>query len=175
MAGDNPDLTMNPKALVKKPLIFGRRKPPVDAPNASLDESDVPTDSIEFEQEHQRFLRVSRQRRLLLPKAMKVGLLAGGVAVAFHVCLDLGENLRNRLIDLAHQRGLQGMAIVVGFSVISVIVAAFLVKYFAPEAGGSGIPHVKAVLQGYRNFRWPSTQNRHRSRWTYCGRCCGRN
>jgi CIC family chloride channel protein len=112
------------------------------------------TDSIDFEQERQRFFMVNRQRRLLLPKAMIVGLLAGGVAVAFHLCLDLGEDFRNRLIEQAHQRGGQGMAVVAGFSTISLIVAAFLVKRFAPEAGGSGIPHVKAVLQGYRTFRW---------------------
>ena len=154
MADRNPDLTMNPNALVKKPLIAGHQKLPMDAQNAGLDESDVPTDSIEFEQERQRFLTVSRQRRLLLPKAIKVGLFAGGVAVAFHLCLDFGENIRNHLIELARQRGGYGMAMVIGFSVISVVVSAFLVKYFAPEASGSGIPHVKAVLQGYRSFRW---------------------
>ena len=119
-----------------------------------LNEESAPADSIEFEQEHQRFFMVNRQRHSLLPKAMLVGLLAGGAAVAFHLCLDFGQDFRNRLIELAHQRGGQGMATVLGFSVISVIVAAFLVKYFAPEACGSGIPHVKAVLQGYRSFRW---------------------
>ena len=112
------------------------------------------TDSIESKQEHHRFFKVNLQRRLLLPKAIMVGLLAGGIAVAFHLCLDFGENFRNHLIEQAHHYGWRGMIIVIMFSASSVSIAAFAVMYFAPEAGGSGIPHIKAVLQGYRTFRW---------------------
>ncbi len=111
-------------------------------------------DSIESTQEHHRFFVMNQQRRLLVPKAVIIGLLTGGIAVAFHLCLDFGEEFRGHLIEWSHQFGWKGMMMIIGFSVISIIVAAFLVKRFAPEAGGSGIPHIKAVLQGYRTFPW---------------------
>jgi len=113
-----------------------------------------PPEATEFGRQRQRFLVLNQQRRQLLPKAIAVGLFAGGTAVAFHLCLDLGENLRNHWLELARQQGRQGMAWVVGLTAVLVILAAFLVRQFAPEAGGSGIPHVKAVLQGNRPFRW---------------------
>jgi len=83
-----------------------------------------------------------------------VGLLTGLIAVVFHLSLNFGEAFRNHLIEQTHQYGRQGIFIVIGFTTLCVFVAAFLVKHYAPEASGSGIPHVKAALQGYRTFRW---------------------
>ena len=106
------------------------------------------------EQESHRYFVLNQKRRLLLPKSIMVGLLAGLIAVIFHLSLDFGEAFRNHLIEQAHHYGWQGIFIVIGFSVLCVFLAAFLVKHYAPESGGSGIPHIKAVLQGYRVFRW---------------------
>jgi CIC family chloride channel protein len=101
-----------------------------------------------------RFSRLNRQRHRLLPRAVVVGLFTGFVAVGFHLCLDYGETIRSHLIEFSHKRGDSGMLVVAGYAVFSVVFAACLVKRFAPEAAGSGIPHLKAVLQGERMFRW---------------------
>ncbi|MEY3789157.1 MAG: H(+)/Cl(-) exchange transporter ClcA, partial [Pseudomonadota bacterium] len=90
--------------------------------------------------ESHRFFVLNQKRRLLLPKSIMVGLLTGLVAVVFHLSLDYGEAFRNHLIEQAHQYGRQGIFIVIGFTALCVFVAAFLVKHYAPEAGGSGIP-----------------------------------
>jgi len=116
----------------------------------------IPTHQYESAsaREHKRFLTVNRQRQALLPKAILTGLLAGAAAVAFHLCLDLGEDLRNEWLAKAHHWGRPGLVAVAGVAAALAMLAACLVRVFAPEAGGSGIPHVKAVLQGNRAFRW---------------------
>jgi len=105
-------------------------------------------------QEHDRTLIANRQRYLIFPKAVSLGLVAGGVAVAFHILLDAGDELRDHLIDQARQWGYEGFGIVLVFAVVSVIIASLLVKTVSPEAAGSGIPHVKAMLIGGKSFNW---------------------
>ena len=41
-----------------------------------------------------------------------------------------------------------------GFALAAVFLSAGLAILFSPEASGSGIPHLKAVLMGRRPFRW---------------------
>jgi len=110
--------------------------------------------ALALAQDGHRVALASRQHYLVLLKAAMVGVVSGGLAIAFHLCLDFGHDSRNQLIGYVHEQGGPGMAIVVGFSTIMVIIAAFVAKRFTPEIGGSGILHVKAVLQGYRTFRW---------------------
>ncbi len=44
---------------------------------------------------------LSRHRHRLMAQAILIGLLTGAVAVCFHLSLDYGEVLRNRIIDFA--------------------------------------------------------------------------
>ncbi|UQN11905.1 H(+)/Cl(-) exchange transporter ClcA [Methylococcus capsulatus] len=104
--------------------------------------------------EAERFVRLNRERRHLFPRALLAGLLAGCAAVGFHLGMDAGEAWRARLQDFAHGYGASGLAIAAAASALCVFLAAWLVERFAPEAAGSGIPHVKAVLMGLRGFRW---------------------
>ena len=89
-----------------------------------------------------------------MAQAILLGILTGAATVAFHLSLDYGEALRSRIIDWAHQRAGAGPWIIMGLAVIAVVVSAGMVFRFSPEASGSGIPHLKAVLQERRNFRW---------------------
>ncbi|MEW6036692.1 MAG: H(+)/Cl(-) exchange transporter ClcA [Pseudomonadota bacterium] len=104
--------------------------------------------------EPERFVRFNRDRRRLLPRALLLGLLAGGVAVVFHLGLDAAEAWRARLQDFAHGYASPGLAVAAAASALCVVLAGWLVERFAPEASGSGIPQVKAVLLGPRGFRW---------------------
>lgn len=97
-------------------------------------------------------LRERRQYHFL--RAALVGLLAGIVAVLFQSALFYAEGLRNHL--LAWLRVFPSW----GWMVLPVIgagmgaLAGFITSTYAPEASGSGIPHVKGVLLQLRPMRW---------------------
>lgn len=78
------------------------------------------------------------------------------MAVAFHKALDWVQHARLDLNSAAQTRGVAGLIGVMTLSVVGIQFAAWLVRRFAPAAGGSGIPQVKAVLQGRCSIRWRS-------------------
>jgi CIC family chloride channel protein len=98
-------------------------------------------------------LGAKRRQRLILP-AFVLGVLAGLVSVGFQLALAYGEAIRNQAIGLAHHYpGIGSWAVMVA-ALASLALSAGLVFRFAPEAAGSGVPHVKMVMQGRRTFRW---------------------
>ena len=104
--------------------------------------------------EIQVYLQISQQRRRLFPRAALVGLLAGIVAIGFRGVLAGGDVLRNALITWAHQYPRIGWLFTVLFGAVTACVSVFLVRRCAPEASGSGIPHLEAVLHRYRELVW---------------------
>ncbi len=101
-----------------------------------------------------RSLLLDRQRHHLLAPALLLGLLTGTVSVFFHLSLDYGDALRNRVIEFAHLHNTAGPWLLMGLAITAIFLSAALVIRFSPEASGSGIPHLKAVLLGLRPFRW---------------------
>lgn len=97
---------------------------------------------------------LEKQRHHLLAPAILLGLITGSVSVLFHLSLDYGEALRDKFIDFAHQQGAAGLCALLALTAVAVFISAGLVTRFAPEASGSGIPHVKGVLMGLGPFRW---------------------
>jgi CIC family chloride channel protein len=100
------------------------------------------------------YLRVHEQRRRQLPRALLVGVLAGLVAVSFARSLELAEVLRNALLERAHSLGGWAIVLPIVLCALGAAIAVDLVVRYAPEAGGSGIPHLKAVLHRLRAMRW---------------------
>jgi CIC family chloride channel protein len=100
------------------------------------------------------YFALQAQRRKLFPRALLVGLLAGGIAVAFRWALEGGDILRNRFIVWAHQAPTWGWLLPMFVGAFGAGLAVVLVHRVAPEAAGSGIPHVKAVLYWFRSMRW---------------------
>lgn len=80
--------------------------------------------------------------------ALAAGALAGLVGAAFRLALAQADQLRNALVAAAHGFGWQGAALVVLGCAAAAALAAGLVRRFSPQASGSGIPHVEAVLRG---------------------------
>ncbi|MBD9356910.1 H(+)/Cl(-) exchange transporter ClcA [Methylomonas albis] len=99
-------------------------------------------------------VELNRQRNRLIPQAIVLGLLTGGTSLAFHFAMNSAEAFRHKFLDLSHQNSHLGVGMILGFALVSVIVSAGLVRQFAPESSGSGIPHIKGVLLGHRHFRW---------------------
>ncbi len=64
------------------------------------------------------------------------------------------DELRIRFIKMAHELGNVGALLIFCYVLVAILIAAGVVIGFAPEAAGSGIPHLKAVLLGQRRLRW---------------------
>jgi CIC family chloride channel protein len=90
------------------------------------------------------------RRRKLVLKSSIVGILSGLIAVAFRFCLEQAEVIRNLALNF-FQHTYWFLAPLV-FSILIWLTVQSVMK-FAPEAGGSGIPHLKGVLKGAFHFR----------------------
>jgi len=110
--------------------------------------------SAEASSELAEFLNLHQQRRRLFPLAALVGLGAGMVAVLFRWLLAAGDELRNALITAARSAPILGWLVPVGFGALGALAAVALMRHYAPEAAGSGIPHIKAVIYRLRSLRW---------------------
>lgn len=113
-----------------------------------------------------QFVRVRRSdavRRLIqrdktplavLLMAAVVGTLAGLVGVAFEKSVNWVQNVRiGALVEVAdHWFLVWPLAFIL--SALLAMVGYFLVRRFAPEAGGSGIPEIEGALEEFRPVRW---------------------
>ena len=104
--------------------------------------------------ELETYLDVSQQRRRILPRAALVGVAAGVVAVVFRALLAGGDALRGGLQTWAHSIPWIGWLFPMLFGAAGAAGAVFLVRQFAPETSGSGIPHLEAVLHRLRPMDW---------------------
>lgn len=105
--------------------------------------------------EIQAYLAISQQRHRILPRAVLVGIGAGCAALLFRAALTGADALRGYIITLSQSAGwLAWLPVVLGAGGAAAAVA--LTRSVAPEAAGSGIPHVEAVLNRFRTMRWKS-------------------
>ena len=80
--------------------------------------------------------------------SLLVGAASGLVGAVFRLTLEQGDRLRDAVLAWAHGRELVGLLLIIGVSAAATSLAAWLVRRHSPEAAGSGIPHVEAVLNG---------------------------
>ena len=78
--------------------------------------------------------------------ALGVGVASGLVSALFILALGQADRVRDAMVDWAHSQGLPGFAALALACAIAAAAAAWLVRRFSPDAAGSGIPHVEAVL-----------------------------
>ncbi len=97
---------------------------------------------------------VGIRRRDLFIRAGIVGALAGTIGVLFQVALNLFETSRLSLLTVLKEFPLWGWAILPVIGGFLAGLSGYLTERFAPEAAGSGIPHIKAVLLNIRELRW---------------------
>lgn len=97
--------------------------------------------SAELEEDRSRLLA-------LAGSGLAVGALAGLVASAFNFALDIAERLREALLNWAHQYPVAGWIAPVLFAAGAAFIAKWLVRRYAPEASGSGVQRVEAIIRG---------------------------
>lgn len=93
------------------------------------------------------------QRFRIVPRAVLLGLCTGLLAVSFQWVLALVERQRIGLIERLRPEGPTGLLVFLAVTAVAVSLSTWLVRRYAPEAAGSGIPHLKGVLQGCRKLR----------------------
>jgi chloride channel protein, CIC family len=79
--------------------------------------------------------------------ALLAGAASGFVGAIFRLALRQADRWRDALVAWADGYSVVGLAIVVALAAAATAFAAWLVRRFSPEATGSGIPHVEAVLK----------------------------
>lgn len=83
---------------------------------------------------------------VLAPLALVAGAATGIVGALFRLSLEQADRLRDALIGWAHGQPAIGFILVVSLCGAAAALATTLVRRYAPQASGSGIPHVEAVL-----------------------------
>lgn len=114
----------------------------------------LPASAKNARTEIQEYLDASHARRKVFPRAALVGFCAGLLAVAFRFALAGAESLRGSLVAFARQFPTWGWIFPVLFGMFGAVGAVMIMLRFAPEASGSGIPHLKAVLHRFRDLPW---------------------
>lgn len=92
------------------------------------------------------------QRRHILPKALVIGLVAGVISSAFRETLQWSE--LHRIAWLNRLPPGESLLAALSLGALGGGVGLWLVRRFAPETSGSGIPHIKSVVLGEEELRW---------------------
>jgi CIC family chloride channel protein len=92
------------------------------------------------------------KRRHILPKALVVGLVAGLLGTAFRVALATAEG--ERIAFLSKFATGTRIPIAIALGAFGGAIALWLVRRFAPDAGGSGIPQLKGFVLGQCGIEW---------------------
>ena len=80
--------------------------------------------------------------------SLLAGAVSGLIGAVFRLSLDQADRLRDALITWAHGEEFVGFLLVTAICAVATGVAAWLVRRYSPQASGSGIPYVEAVLSG---------------------------
>lgn len=104
--------------------------------------------------ELQEELYLREQRRKMFPRAALVGLFAGLLASIFRIVLSEADSFRLNVNTWSHQIPEFGWIFPILFGISGAFLSVFMVRSFAPEVSGSGIPHLKAVLHRLRILDW---------------------
>ncbi|MFL9911187.1 H(+)/Cl(-) exchange transporter ClcA [Paraburkholderia sp. RL17-337-BIB-A] len=79
-----------------------------------------------------------------------VGAVSGLIGALFRCSLEQADSFRTMFHAWAQTENVTGLFIVVVATAASTAFAVWLVRRFAPQASGSGIPQVEAILHGER-------------------------
>ncbi len=96
------------------------------------------------------------KRRHILLKAGIIGLVAGLTACAFRWSLREIELLRENVLSgvAEHAGNFFGLPAAIFIGAVLAGLGLWIVRRFAPETAGSGIPHLKSVILDEAKLRW---------------------
>jgi chloride channel protein, CIC family len=80
--------------------------------------------------------------------SLLVGGVSGLICAIFRLVLQRADTRRGGVIAWAHDEGTLGLLLVIAGAAGATGLAAGLVRWVSPDAGGSGIPEVEAAIRG---------------------------
>jgi CIC family chloride channel protein len=80
--------------------------------------------------------------------ALFAGAASGLLGAVFRLTLEQADRFRDSVLPWAHGKEFVGLLLIIAVSAAATGLAAWLVRRYSPQASGSGIPHVEAVLNG---------------------------
>ncbi len=101
-----------------------------------------------------RFSEASKKNIELFIYGALVGAIAGTVGSLFRLVLSFIEKHRDQFYESIRDQNWTGWLIAMAIASVSVFIALYLVKKFAPEASGSGVQEIEGALDGVRPLRW---------------------
>lgn len=101
-----------------------------------------------------QFIRQDKTPVAILVMAAVVGTLAGLLGVAFENAVDWVQQQRLSGLAYVADSWLLVWPLAFLFSAALAALGYYLVRRFAPEAGGSGIPEIEGALEELRPVRW---------------------
>lgn len=110
-------------------------------------------EALTAEAEVHQYIESRVVRRRLFPRAILVGLASGSIAAGFRFALDAAEALRAQVSHLLPSN-LAVQALIVTALASFGTWLALLIGQLDKDSGGSGIPHMKAVLEGHSSMTW---------------------
>ncbi|MFT0893090.1 H(+)/Cl(-) exchange transporter ClcA [Pseudochelatococcus sp. G4_1912] len=87
--------------------------------------------------------------------AVLVGMIAGAIGAVFHMSVD--KLTTTWPVFLQDSLQLSGAPLYISAALIAAIMAVcslWLIRRFAPEAGGSGVQEIEGAMEGVRTLRW---------------------
>ncbi len=99
-------------------------------------------------------IEVTRKLNPVLLWAAVAGILTGLVGSLFRLSVSAVLQNREQLLQSLKQTPFQGVFLSVALSAIMVFLGFWLMRRFAPETGGSGIPQIEGFLDGFLPLRW---------------------
>ncbi len=121
-------------------------------PQGALDPEQSESAAYRREQKQRRILTERRRQQYAL--AAVIGVFSGLIAVVFQWSIYGIETGRTMLLEFVRTTPVPDYVVLPVLCAALGLGAGWLTTRFAPEAAGSGIPHVKAVLLRLRPFRW---------------------
>lgn len=101
-----------------------------------------------------RFIRRDKTPVAILFMAAVVGTLAGLLGVAFDKAVDWVQQRRFSALAQVADSWILVWPLAFILSAALAVLGYYLVRRFAPEAGGSGIPEIEGALEELRPVRW---------------------
>lgn len=101
-----------------------------------------------------RFIRRDKTPVAILFMAAVVGTLAGLLGVAFDKAVDWVQQQRLSALAQVADSWILVWPLAFILSAALAVLGYYLVRRFAPEAGGSGIPEIEGALEELRPVRW---------------------
>jgi len=120
----------------------------------TMNKKSTQTEMTMVESEVQEYLFLRQQRRRLFPLSALVGFCAGVLAILFRGALSGMDSLRAAMLAKAHEFPAFGWIFPILFSAAGALISYTLMKRYAPETKGSGIPYLKSVLLRFREIKW---------------------